>query len=102
MNEREMYQEALNGGVYDVTAQIPKEWMEEELAELMYTWSVFKDSDKLNGALDRHIKQMCYRIADHNKKLKGLSGDYVDEEGNWLEECDRYYDEKKDRQAEGM
>lgn len=100
MNEHQLYSEAINGGVYDVTAQIPKERMEEELAELLYTWSVFKDSDKLNGALGRHIKAMCYRIANHNKKLEGLSGDYVDEEGNWLEHCERMYEDRKDREAE--
>jgi hypothetical protein len=100
--EDELFTSLLNGDVYDFTDRIPKQLVSDELAELLYTWSVFKDSPSFNGSFTRHVQSMCARIAEHVVKIEGLGSDYVDEEGNWLEECDRYYDEKKDRQAEGM
>ncbi len=100
MTEVEMYKEILNGGVYDVTTHIPKDLLEEELAELLYTWSVFKDSERFRGAMERHIKGMCARIADHMEKLEGLEN--YSKEDEMLEYADRWYDEMKDRKLENM
>jgi hypothetical protein len=100
--EDELLTNILNGDVYEVTSKMPKDMLENEFADFLYTWSVFNKSERFQGAMARHIHSMCQRIADHLSKIDGLDSNCVDEEGNWLEECDRYYDDKKDRQAEGM
>jgi len=86
------------GDVYEVTEQVPKSQLEEELAELIYTWSVFESNpEKLRAAMLNQIKSMCKRIAESSDCESASDEDF---ESRWLEECDRYYDEKKDREAE--
>lgn len=100
MTETELYKEILDGGVYDVTKHIPKDTLEEELAELLYTWSVFKDSERFAGAMQRHIKVMCARIADHVENMEKLSKNYAEDQ--MLEYADHWHDEIKDRKLENM
>ncbi len=98
--ENELFTSLLNGDVYDFTWRMPSSLYEEELAELLYTWSVFKGRANFEGAINRHIQNMCNRIAEHVARMEGIDGDYVDEDGNWLDECDGYYENKKDNEAE--
>ena len=86
------------GDVYEVTEKINKSRLEEELAELIYTWSVFESNpEKLRAAMLTQIKSMCKRIAESRDYEADSEEDF---ESRWLESCDRYYDEKKDREAE--
>lgn len=94
MNALDLMKELNDGAPYDVTCHIKPENLEEELAELLYTWSVFESNPaKLQGAMRRHIEKLCERIAEEQMSCQ-------DKEAEWLDACDRYYDERKDREAE--
>lgn len=67
MNRQEFEQmlvsDLVDGNSYDITKYIKPEQLEEELAELMFTWSTFQtDPVRLQEALKRHLVGMVNRI----------------------------------------
>lgn len=67
MNRQEFEQmlvsDLVDGNSYDITKYIKPDQLEEELAELMFTWSTFQsDPVKLQDALKRHLVGIVNRI----------------------------------------
>ena len=67
MNRQEFEQmlisDLVDGNSYDITKYIKPQDLEEELAELIFTWSTFQsDPVKLQEALKRHLVGMVNRI----------------------------------------
>lgn len=67
MNRQEFEQmlvsDLVDGNSYDITKYIKPDQLEEELAELMFTWSTFQSEPfKLQDALKRHLVGMVNRI----------------------------------------
>lgn len=101
MNRQEFEQmlvsDLIDGHTYDITKYIAPKDLEEELAELMFTWSTFQsDPVKLQGAMQRHLVGLINRIVEE----KNLPEYEPTEEDEYMRFLDHVHQERKDRRAE--
>lgn len=98
MNRQEFEQmlisDLVDGNSYDITKYINPKYLEEELAELIFTWSTFeKDPVKLQGAMKRHLVKLVNRIV----KDQDLPEYEPTDEDNYYAHQEYLYEERKDR-----
>ena len=61
--EQMLISDLVDGNSYDIVKYIKPQDLDEELAELMFTWSTFQsDPVKLQEAMKRHLVGMVNRI----------------------------------------
>jgi hypothetical protein len=98
MNRQEFEQmlisDLFDGNSYDITKYIKPTELEEELAELIFTWSTFQsDPQRLQGAMKRHLEKLVNRIV----KDQDLPEYEPTAEDKYYEYQEHLYEERRDR-----
>lgn len=101
MNSQEFEQmlisDLVDGNSYDITKYIKPTDLEEELAEMIFTWSTFQsDPIKLQGAMKRHLVGLVNRIV----KEKDLPEYEPTEEDKYYEFQEMMHEQRNDRRME--
>jgi hypothetical protein len=92
--EQMMISNLVDGDSYEITRYIDPKYLEEELAELIFTWSTFQtDPQRLQEAMKRHLVGLVNRVI----KQQNLPEYEPTEEDKYYEFQEYLYEERKDR-----